>query len=87
MGISFWSYLNDHLRGRDRIPALPRPIEARAQAPWRQAAAAPALAAIAGLRCGSDATLARVAGPRSPSACERPSWPLIVHPLPQLFEK
>ena len=29
----FWSYLNDRLRGQNRIPALPRLIEARAQAP------------------------------------------------------
>ena len=33
LGISFWSYLNDRLRGHNRIPALPRLIEARAQAP------------------------------------------------------
>jgi regulator of replication initiation timing len=33
LGISFWSYLNDRLRGQKRIPALPRLIEARAQAP------------------------------------------------------
>jgi hypothetical protein len=33
LGISFWSYLNDRLRGQNRIPALPRLIEARAQSP------------------------------------------------------
>jgi len=33
LGISFWSYLDDRLRGQKRIPALPRLIEARAQAP------------------------------------------------------
>jgi hypothetical protein len=33
LGISFWSYLNDRIRGERRIPALPVLIEARAQAP------------------------------------------------------
>lgn len=33
LGISFWSYLNDRLRGQKRIPALPTLIEARARAP------------------------------------------------------
>jgi len=33
LGISFWSYLNDRLRGQKHIPALPTLIEARAQAP------------------------------------------------------
>jgi hypothetical protein len=33
LGISFWSYLNDRLRGQKLIPALPMLIEARARAP------------------------------------------------------
>lgn len=33
LGISFWNYLNDRLRGEGAIPALPLLIEARAQAP------------------------------------------------------
>jgi len=33
LGISFWSYLNDRVRGDNLIPALPALIEARAQAP------------------------------------------------------
>ena len=33
LGISFWSYLNDRLRGGQLIPALPMLIEARARAP------------------------------------------------------
>jgi hypothetical protein len=33
LGISFWSYLNDRIRGEKRIPALPALIEARAHAP------------------------------------------------------
>jgi regulator of replication initiation timing len=33
LGISFWNYLNDRIRGTNRIPALPALIEARAQAP------------------------------------------------------
>ena len=33
LGISFWSYLNDRIRGAGRIPTLPALIEARAQAP------------------------------------------------------
>jgi hypothetical protein len=33
LGISFWSYVNDRLRGKQRIPSLPVLIEARAQAP------------------------------------------------------
>jgi len=33
LGISFWSYLNDRLRGLQLVPALPRLIEARAQGP------------------------------------------------------
>ena len=33
LGISFWDYLNDRLRGKKRIPALPTLIEARARAP------------------------------------------------------
>jgi hypothetical protein len=33
LGISFWNYLNDRIRGENRIPALPALIEARAQAP------------------------------------------------------
>jgi regulator of replication initiation timing len=33
LGISFWSYLNDRLRGKQRIAALPVLIEARARAP------------------------------------------------------
>jgi cell division protein FtsB len=33
LGVSFWRYLNDRLRGEQLIPALPMLIEARAQAP------------------------------------------------------
>jgi regulator of replication initiation timing len=33
LAISFWSYLNDRLRGEKRIPPLPRLIEAHARAP------------------------------------------------------
>jgi regulator of replication initiation timing len=33
LGISFWSYLNDRLRGKQRIPALPVLIAARARGP------------------------------------------------------
>ena len=33
LGISFWNYLNDRIRGEERIPTLPALIEARAQAP------------------------------------------------------
>lgn len=33
LGISFWNYLNDRIRGERRIPALPALIEARARAP------------------------------------------------------
>lgn len=33
LGISFWTYLNDRIRGDNLIPALPALIEARAQAP------------------------------------------------------
>jgi hypothetical protein len=33
LGISFWHYLNDRLRGTNRIPNLPQLIEARALAP------------------------------------------------------
>ena len=33
LGISFWNYLNDRIRGEGRIPMLPGLIEARAQAP------------------------------------------------------
>jgi hypothetical protein len=33
LGLSFWNYLNDRLRGEGAIPALPLLIEARAQAP------------------------------------------------------
>ena len=33
LDVSFWSYLNDRIRGTDRIPALPSLIEARARAP------------------------------------------------------
>jgi hypothetical protein len=33
LGISFWSYLNDRIRGAGRIPALSVLIEARARAP------------------------------------------------------
>jgi len=33
LGISFWTYLNDRIRGEGQIPALPLLIEARAQAP------------------------------------------------------
>jgi hypothetical protein len=33
LGISFWSYLNDRIRGLHHIPALPTLIEARAQSP------------------------------------------------------
>jgi hypothetical protein len=33
LAISFWSYLNDRLRGEKRIPPLPRLIDAHARAP------------------------------------------------------
>lgn len=33
LGISFWNYLNDRIRGENCIPALPTLIEARAQSP------------------------------------------------------
>ena len=33
LGISFWNYLNDRIRGEKCIPALSDLIEARAQAP------------------------------------------------------
>jgi len=33
LGISFWNYLNDRIRGTNRIPALPQLIEARALSP------------------------------------------------------
>lgn len=33
LGVSFWSYLNDRIRGEGRIQLLPALIEARAQAP------------------------------------------------------
>jgi hypothetical protein len=33
LGISFWNYLNDRIRGTNRIPTLPQLIEARALAP------------------------------------------------------
>jgi regulator of replication initiation timing len=33
LGVSFWRYLNDRLRGEQLIPALPTLIEARAHAP------------------------------------------------------
>ena len=33
LGVSFWSFLNDRLRGAGQIPALPILIETRAQAP------------------------------------------------------
>jgi hypothetical protein len=33
LGVSFWSYLNDRLRNAKQIPALPKLIEARSQAP------------------------------------------------------
>jgi hypothetical protein len=33
LGISFWNYLNDRIRGTNSIPALPALIEARAESP------------------------------------------------------
>jgi hypothetical protein len=33
LGVSFWQYLSDRIRGEDRIPALPLLIEARAVPP------------------------------------------------------
>jgi hypothetical protein len=33
LGVSFWNYLNDRIRGTNRIPTLPALIEARAQSP------------------------------------------------------
>ena len=33
LGVSFWSFLNDRLRGAGQIPALPVLIDTRAQAP------------------------------------------------------
>ena len=33
LSVSFWSYLNDRIRGEDAIPALSNLIAARAQAP------------------------------------------------------
>jgi hypothetical protein len=50
LGISFWNYLNDRIRGANGIPTVPQLIAARAQPPESGCCPAAGLAFTAALR-------------------------------------